>query len=514
MEFNLNIEKLGFDSIYIKDILLDKSYFISNSIYDSILNNEDNYLKLVTCLMDDIVTNIVVFNNQNKVLEINKILFLESLFKYFEKNNETINKELLGIYHNLNYKYYVKKDEVYNLNIDNKDYSFKVLDFYNFLELSDEDYNKVMQKGEYLSSKIEYFVYSLISYFRENNLFSKYVFDNKIMSRITSLLTYQDIDFEFLNKMQVTKDNLLGKIEIDSSIKEILNIKYDNDKLQNIIKCYINLCKTFNYDEVYYLDEVSSNALKHNDYHYISKISKENNKLVCFEFTSIFGYYLNQLGINYEVVGSNDYGIHSFLIFRYDKYLIKVEAIRSVFDNDLTNVRIHFPLTGIECINQNNNTKDEFNKILDICYKSNSIDFRNDYLPSNKIDNSNNIETNSLNDYILKIDLIFKKIKDLNLSVIDKLSYFKILIKLVFTTRELEMNVFYTTLTNDLDIIFVIALNKVSYQNLDNTYIIYENNNLSIINKDDLENKIRSGELKYLTSKEIPGINKVSMNKK
>ncbi|MBQ8892444.1 MAG: hypothetical protein IJ068_06260 [Bacilli bacterium] len=505
MKYNLNVLKFEINNIYIKDIIDDKSYFIGYSIFSSILNDQDNYLKFKSGLLDNNISTITILNNQDKILEVNKIVFLEGIFQYLERNNLD-NQELHDIYQNLNYSNYVNKNSIYNLDIDNKNYSFDILDYFSFLELSDDLYNKAINELEYKGVDLEYFTYSLISYFKENKLFSKYVFSDSIKNRFIDLMQYKKIDCEALNKILITKDNLSNKFDLSNDIKDILNTKYDNDKLKNIIMCYIKLCKTFNYDEIYYLDESNVDTLKHHDYNYLSQINKTNNKIVCFEFTSIFGYYLNSLGINYEVIGMSDYGIHSYLVFRLDNYLIKVEAIKSVFDNDLTNVRIKFPLTGIECLNKNDLTREKFNDILDDCYKSSLVSFENDYLPTNKINNSNDL--GNLNDYILKIDLIFKKIKDLDLSVIDKLSYFKKLIKLVFTSRELELNVFYTTLTSFSDVVFVIALNQVSYQNLDNIYLIYENNNLSIIKKEELESKIQNNEFSYLTSKEIPGINR------
>ena len=502
MEFILDVVKYESEKIYIKDTIADKSYFIGYSIFLNLIKDKDNYLKFKNGLINKSIETITIYNQEGKILEINKIVFLEGLFDYLTKNNLS-KQDLLSIYENLK-KIDIDKSNKYNLDIDNKNYSFLISDYWEFLNLPDDLYNKVISESTYKSIKLEYFIYSLVSYFKEYNLFSKYVFSDLIKKRFVNILQFKNVDFESINKYLVTKDNLLSKIQLSSDINTILNKKYDDNLLKNIIKCYINLCSNLNYDEVYYIDAFNKEGLKHHDYKYLSQITNKNNKIVCFEFTSIFGYFLNNLGIKYEILGSNDYGIHSFLIFRLDKYIIKVEAIKSVFENDLTNVRIKFPLEGIECINQNKDTQDEFNNILDECYKSSLVDFANDYLPANKV--NNNIGYTNLNDYILKIDLIFKKIKDLNLSVVDKLSYFKILIKLVFSSRELELNVFYTTLTSFKDIVFIIVLNTISYQNLDNVYLIYENNNLSFISKEELENRINNNELDYLSNKEIPGI--------
>ena len=463
MNFEINALKYEINNIYIKNLIDDKSYFIGYSVFKEILDNQETSLKLKNGLLNNNIYLISIFNKEGSILEIDKVTFLKGVLQYIVQcnNKNYINKqeELLEIYRKLNYKLNINKTEVYNLLIDNQEYSFNVMDYFNFLELSDLEFEKTINSSLYKGIKIEYFIYSLLNYFKEKDLFSKYIFDEKIEERFMLLSQYQKVDCEALNKLLTTKDNMLDKINLSKDIQDILNKRYDIDTLKNIIKCYIELCKTFNYDEIYYIDELDPGAIKHLDYNYLKKITRKNNKIVCFEFTSIFGYFLNSLGIKYEIVSRSDYGIHSFLIFRYDNYLIKVEAIKSVFENDLTNVRIKFPLVGIECINQNMDTKNKFIDTLNECYKASIIDFNNDYLPSNKIENSFDY---GINNYLLKIDLIFKKIKDLNLSTIDKLSYFKILIKLIFTTKELELNVFYTTLKYKNDLVFVMVLNNIS----------------------------------------------------
>ena len=514
MDFYLNINKYDINNVYIQDKFLDKKYLIGNSIFERILNNKYNYLVLVNGLLDFNISDITIYNEQEKIFQINKIIFLEAIFKYLEKNNvenkDILRNDMLDISRKINYKF-CKKDGIYKISIDKKIYKFNINEFYQFLELKNEEYEKILKEKKYLGFDLEIFAYALCKYFFDNKIFSKYIFNKEIVERFISLINYENIDFESINKCLFTEDFLKNKYQLSSDVLEIINNKYDSDILKNIIKCYIELCKNFNYDEIYYLDENNPNNLKHNDYTYISKLDKKNNKLVCFEFIGIFGYFLNSLGINYEIIGSNNYGIHSFLIFRFDKYLIKVEAIKSVFDNDLTNVKIKYPLTGIECVNKFTDTKNEFNKILEECYKEEIANLENEYLPANKFNYSNNIsDYGKINEYILKIDLIFKKIKSLKLSTIDKLSYFKKLINLVFSSKELDVNVFYTTLTNLTNIIFVIVVNDKSYQNSDNVYIIYNENELSFIKKEELQKKIDDGKFRYLTNKKIPGITEKS----
>lgn len=89
--------------------------------------------------------------------------------------------------------------------------------------------------------------------------------------------------------------------------------------------------------------------------------------------------------------------------------MICINPIESVLRSDLTTVKIGSPLVGIYSVNQNNKTQKEFEDLLNKYYKPKKIETENEYLPANKIENSNLELSPKIKTYLQKIDLIIKK---------------------------------------------------------------------------------------------------------
>lgn len=391
--------------------------------------------------------------------------------------------------------YKVVKKNNHIITVDNQKYSIPISYYYDFLKLNN------YKIDNYHGIPIEYFVYGLVSYFdKKNNLL-----DKELLNRYLDLKKYQIIDYEMVNRCLKTNDKRLSKVVLSQDVRKIIFKKYDDDILKNIIKVYIELCKKFTYDDLYYIDYMRDEVRDKSRISSIYNIDNKNNKVVCFQWTEIFGYFLNSLNINYEIIGDQKYYgyVHTCLIFRYGKYLIKVNPIKSIFKCDFTNTKVNLPLIGIECINNNHKTKLEFQKILNNCYTASPINYDDDYLPFNKIENDIQVR-GLMKDYIRKIDLIIKKISPLD--IVDKISYFNILMYHFFEDS-IDRNISYSFIHNYVNIAYVIALNEINVKNDDNIYLVYYKNKLMFYSKEELENLFINDYFKYLDKRHLPNIN-------
>ncbi len=508
-EFILEKKELKNDFIEIRDAVTNTIEYVSESIFEELLFLNKNYQKILKLMKDKNTFEIRIYKDFDLILKIPKTSFLDGCFSYLKKqplDNQNVSSELFEIKKSLYLKSTMYKDQYHHANMDNLKYDIPVKYYFEFLYSLDFEQN--LEKKEFKKIKIEYFLYSLVDYFEKNKLFYRYFFDNVVKMRYLEIKGYQKVDFESINKILVTKDKFQKNVKISQDIYNIMKKKYDEDKFKNILKVYIELCKTLTYDELFFIDETSHDSKRHTKVSYLSEIDSKNNKIVCYEFPEIFGFFLRLQGVNYIVEGdSKYYGLsHNYLIFRYGKFLVKVEPIKRIAISDFTSSKLNLPLVGISVLNENNNTKLEFFKLLKECYETKEVKIDDEILPATKIEGEQEV-SDGIKPYILKLDAIFKKINNQKLSPLDKLSYFKYLINYVFNGRELEKNIHYTFVTNYLDFVYIIALNEEDLLNDNNIYLIYEKNNLSFISQVELEELFVTRKLQKLNSKEIPGLN-------
>ena len=241
----------------------------------------------------------------------------------------------------------------------------------------------------------------------------------------------------------------------------------------------------FTYDSNFYINNQSGSiAAIHANINNLSLINKTNNKIVCYEFTSIFAYFLRKMNINYRIhQKTSEYGrCHSYLTFRYKEYLIKVDAVLAIMESDLTNAKTNTEIDGFICTNSSIKTRKKFLKHLKNCYQKTYLDLTNEYQ----------------NDILTKFDLIISKINLLNLEIIDAISYFHKLSKLLFAN--IILTVVRKKDNSNLKPVVIIYL--------DNLYFIYDYPNLKRISKEELENSFNSNNLEYFKD-EVPGIKKI-----
>ena len=395
-------------------------------------------------------------------------------------------KEIEKIVSINNYSY---NNKIHVFTADSKKFSIPVADYFKFLNLNEKKFNDFFtyENLKYNGFKKKYFIYGLMKYLKSNDLLRKYLFSKVVLNRISKIKNMEYLDYESINTYLETCDLYINKIKLDEELENELLSDYNPDNLtiEYIIKIYIKMCKMFTYDSNFYINNQSGNiAAIHANINNLSLINKTNNKIVCYEFTSIFAYILRKLNINYKIhQKTSEYGrCHSYLTFRYKEYLIKVDAVLAIMESDLTNAKTNTEIDGLICTNSSIKTRKKFLKHLKNCYQKTYLDLTNEYR----------------NDILTKFDLIISKINLLNLEIIDAISYFHKLSKLLFT--DIILTVVRKKYNGNLKPVVIIYL--------DNLYFIYDYPNLKRISKEELENSFNSNNLEYFKD-EVPGIKKI-----
>ena len=266
------------------------------------------------------------------------------------------------------------------------------------------------------------FVYALLKYLEENEDI-KNGLSNREKNRISELEHMRVDDCEALNAFRDTKDPQLGKYKINKKLEERLDnvMKDGSDPFHKFVLVYLEICKMFSYDYKYFLALKDAEKI-HGDIKHIEEITDKESFVVCYEIVAILAIYLRKLGFNYELIDGEEYGYHTILKFRYEDMLIKVEPIESVYNNDLINVKLGKSLRGITCYNQNLDTRNRFETIMQFYYKESKKDYYSGYLPANKIISCVDIPMN-LKESIELIDLALLKVKQEDLNVVEEMSY-------------------------------------------------------------------------------------------
>ena len=447
-------------------------------------------------------------------------------------------------------KFYVLKDsisfkklkekyanQVYNISIEGSEYKISIGSIFNFIELSDEKFFEYLEKNnitEINGIPKKYFLYAVHKLFDEKKLFFDFLIPEKIIKRLRDIRVSKYIDIEAINKFLTIEETDYQKVEIDEEVKNkiLSNMPADLTKLEKAIYVYIKMCKIFQYDDEFYaMNQKGPIKEKHQNINYINKLSLDNNKLVCYEFNLIYSKILAELGINfaYEYEGGLEasYGTaHPYLRFRVDDYLIKADAVKSIFHGDLTKAKLNQIVEGIYSYNLNEKTQLEFDKIL---RKVSEIVFSEEQelgeikkdptigeLVQEYIGTTTNIRPLDLKE---KVSILFTKIKNSNIGVIDSLSYILQLKNILFSRYELRDNIEISIIKeikeNDNERIAtascILALNEKGFiDNEEDTiyYYFHTNEELKIISKEELEMKFANKTFEYVNEwdPKVPGI--------
>lgn len=483
----------------LKKIISCEELFFDD-IFEVIINDMENYSKL------DIINFIKkCSDSDNNIITLDEkkinILDEQTNFDIFLKNN--INCD-------------------FNTLIDGKIYNFKVLDFYNFFNLNNDEYLSFVNNN---SSDIKCFLYSVLKFLKDNDIFNKYNVSNNVNSIYSDLATYKNVDFEAFNVLNYTVDKSLNQVFINSLLRNKIvdSIPKDYSKLEKSIYIYINMCKTLSYDEEFYACNQQGNVAKyHENINNIRDITPDNNDVVCYEFNSIYGKLLNEFGINYKSFSkdSDEFGGgHANLIFRVDKFLIEADAVTSILRGDLFQAKCNQKLVGLNCINENEATVNEFKNAFLKVYedlapdKSNLCGYESYDSIVNQYDVSSDISFKE------KLSIFKDRISKCDLSGIDFYSYVLHLRQVLFDSDEIESNFLVTIIKNNKPVnsnklstsLAVVTYNIFDmYYDLEfNSYFLADSKTgICDISREDLISNFKDGSYQYIASDKnrIPGI--------
>ena len=422
----------------------------------------------------------------------------------------------------LSYENFVKKynSQTYNIIIENKNYSIPISNIISFMSMSDDKLDELIKiENEYniFILPLKYLAYASLNFFEDNSILENYFMPEIILKRYKELKNYEKIDFQSINKIKKKTNNNLNNIIINTELrKEIFkNMPSDLTILEQAIYIYIKMCKLLSYDFLYYItDQKGEIAKMHEDINNVENINLYSNKVVCFEFSTIYAKLLNELNIDVSLNYYNlndEYGHgHSNIIFRINEFLIQADSVTSILYGDLSRVKLGHKIIGLKSINKNKKTHNEFIKSLDKVYKIINEQYKDkqisieEYL--DKDISSNDIKELNL---IERTDLFIKVLTYLTetkkIYIMDILSCIIPLKKMLFSREELDHDISiniikrnnYNNYSSFVDPVIIITLNNC---NLDkDKYIIYvPKEQCYVLNNDELQELFRKKIFEYI----------------
>ena len=432
------------------------------------------------------------------------------------------------------------KEKKYNISIDGNKYSIPTEQLISLMQLPDEQFDNLCSSSdikEINGIPKEYFIYASFNFFRENKALEEYLMPDIVANRYRDIESLQKIDLQAINKHLTTTDTKYQSIKIDSNLEHeiISGIPENTTDLEKAIYIYIKMCKLLTYDDEYYaVNQKGVAAEKHRSTDYVSSITLENNKVVCFEFNLIYSKMLNKLGIHFSSEYKNMIGeaygdVHANLKFRSDKFLVSADSVTSILQGDIMQAKLNQPLVGLKCTNINQQTQQEFKESLTKMYHLISQQEKGlnetkqvehiqtlDELLEEYSHLTKNIQDISLNE---RLSILISKVNSTGMVGIDSLSYILQLQKILFTEEQRKNNIGLTIVRNnepfeDGKIAMasaIFTLNGRSFEESpeQNTYYYFNpNHELTLITKEELQTRFNDGKLEYVGKDDpkIPGI--------
>ena len=432
------------------------------------------------------------------------------------------------------------KGNKYNIDIDGNKYSIPIEQLISLMQLPDEQFDNLcssVDMKEINGIPKEYFIYAAFKFFRDSKALEEYLMPDIVASRYRDIGSLQKIDLQAINKHLTTTDTKYQSIKIDSNLEHeiISGLPENTTDLEKAIYIYIKMCKLLTYDEEYYaVNQKGVATEKHKSTDYVSSITLENNKVVCFEFNLIYSKLLNQLGIHfssdYKNMVGEAYGAgHANLEFRTDKFLVSADSVTSILQGDIMQAKLNQPLVGLKCINRNQQTQQEFKQSLTKMYQlvaqqekslSESKQVEHIQTLDELLEEYSHVTTNiqdiSLNE---RLSILVSKVNSTGMVGIDSLSYVLQLRKILFTEEQRKNNISVTIVRNNEPFeegkvamaSAIFTLNGQSFEEnpKQNVYYYFNpNHELVPITREELQTRFNDGKLEYVEKDDprIPGI--------
>lgn len=511
---------------YLKRILEDEKYY--NYVLDY-FNGEIPRFILATIVNGDI-------GNRLEYKKIQLFNAIKNIVKPYEED-----KNIMSRFDNLKESLFLNKfiikhyNDNFKINVENKEYEVPILALIELINLKEDKFSEVCENDKIKTiNEIpkDYFLYILKIFIEDNKLIEDYIIPSNIFNNYTMLKEGQLIDIDAINKFLKTTDTKYKYIKLNKDLEQkiISNMPEDLSDLEKAMYIYIKMCKTLSYDEEYYAVNQKGDAVeKHQDLKYVSEITLDNPKAVCFEFNVIYTKFLHDLGINFQSNYKNMIGEvygdgHVELDFRVGKYLVHADSVTTILGGDIVRSKLNQPIIGLTCENLNLKTKEEFNNSLNKVYTLINEEDKNNKKPADTIENlleeyknlTENVQKLKIKD---KFNILMEKIASTELKGIDAYYYILKMKKIFFTPDEEVDNLSFNLIRNNLpmdgdktaSVIGIFTVNDYSfneYEMLNDYYLVNEEMNVSKISKDEIAEKFDSGEYDYIkkTDSGIPGV--------
>lgn len=511
---------------YLKRILEDEKYY--NYVLDY-FNGEIPRFILATIVNGDI-------GNRLEYKKIQLFNAIKNIVKPYEED-----KNIMSRFDNLKESLFLNKfiikhyNDNFKINVENKEYEVPILALIELINLKEDKFSEVCENDKIKTiNEIpkDYFLYILKIFIEDNKLIEDYIIPSNIFNNYTMLKEGQLIDIDAINKFLKTTDTKYKYIKLNKDLEQkiISNMPEDLSDLEKAMYIYIKMCKTLSYDEEYYAVNQKGDAVeKHQDLKYVSEITLDNPKAVCFEFNVIYTKFLHDLGINFQSNYKNMIGEvygdgHVELDFRVGKYLVHADSVTTILGGDIVRSKLNQPIIGLTCENLNLKTKEEFNNSLNKVYTLINEEDKNNKKPADTIENlleeyknlTENVQKLKIKD---KFNILMEKIASTELKGIDAYYYILKMKKIFFTPDEEVDNLSFNLIRNNLpmdgdktaSVMGIFTVNDYSfneYEMLNDYYLVNEEMNVSKISKDEIAEKFDSGEYDYIkkTDSGIPGV--------
>ena len=411
---------------YLKRILEDEKYY--NYVLDY-FNGEIPRFILATIVNGDI-------GNRLEYKKIQLFNAIKNIVKPYEED-----KNIMSRFDNLKESLFLNKfiikhyNDNFKINVENKEYEVPILALIELINLKEDKFSEVCENDKIKTiNEIpkDYFLYILKIFIEDNKLIEDYIIPSNIFNNYTMLKEGQLIDIDAINKFLKTTDTKYKYIKLNKDLEQkiISNMPEDLSDLEKAMYIYIKMCKTLSYDEEYYAVNQKGDAVeKHQVLKYISEITLDNPKAVCFEFNVIYTKFLHDLGINFQSNYKNMIGEvygdgHVELDFRVGKYLVHADSVTTILGGDIVRSKLNQPIIGLTCENLNLKTKEEFNNSLNKVYTLINEEDKNNKKPADTIENlleeyknlTENVQKLKIKD---KFNILMEKIASTELKGID-----------------------------------------------------------------------------------------------
>ena len=435
----------------------------------------------------------------------------------------------------------------YNIEIDGVKCSFPIEELVEIMQMPSARFDEICSNDsikEINGYKKEVIIYAAFKFFRENKVFEEYIMPINIAQRYREIGTLQKIDLQSINKYLTTTDKKYQDVEIDEELEKAIleGMPEDATDLEKAIFIYIKMCKLLTYDEEYFTVNQKGEATeKHKRVEYVSTITLQNNKVVCFEFNMMYAKLLSKLGIHFassygknafgmeNPFGEDDYGKgHANLEFRAGKFLVSADSVTSILQGDIMQAKLNQKLVGIKCNNRNKKTQQEFQAALTKMYRLIAQQEKGreevqvekietlDELLAEYSQETENIRDVSINE---RLSILINKVNSTGMVGIDSLSYVLQLRKILFTEEQRKNNIGVTIVRNNEPIedgkiakaSAIFTLNPNSFEDTpEQTVYFYYNPNqeLVLITREELQVRFDEGTFSYIEEKDprIPGL--------